>query len=87
MTNPPPTLQRCYIDEYCNNDVLSMIFQYVGGFELLTTIPFVCSKWRTLANKTPLHFNPIHGWVWSFIANKENTLAHLYPTEISIIAR
>lgn len=58
---------ECVVDIYCNNDVLSTIFSYIDGFDVLSSIPFVCSRWRKVIKTLPLKFAPMKGWQWSFM--------------------
>lgn len=53
------------IDRYCNNDALGVIFEYVGGFDLLATVPFVCKRWRKVAQRSPLQFGEMKGWAFA----------------------
>jgi hypothetical protein len=53
------------IDRCCNNDALGLIFEFVGGFDFLATIPFVCKRWRKVAKNAPLTFDNIRGWAFA----------------------
>ena len=70
------------IDIYCNNDVLGLIFEYVGGFDMLVTIPFVCKRWKKVASYSPLTFTPLKGWAFAL---PENAL-HNINTNVSVLA-
>lgn len=58
-------MTESYINICCNNDVLRMIFEYISKFDLLTTIPFVCRRWRNVAKRSPLTFSSIKGWAFA----------------------
>ena len=70
------------IDKYCNNDALGIIFKFVGGFDLLATIPFVCKRWRKIAKSSPLTFTPIQGWAFGL----PDALFKEGSIEVSILA-
>ena len=40
----PDASGECILDKHCNNDVLSTIFSYINIFDVMITIPFVCSR-------------------------------------------
>jgi len=73
------------IDRCCNNDALGLIFEYVGGFDLLTTIPFVCKRWRKVVANTPLQFEALRGWAFGLpdplLANGQISVGILASTQ------
>lgn len=71
-----------FIDRYCNNDALGLIFEFVGGFDLLATIPFVCKRWRKVAKGSPLRFDSMKGWAFAL---PDSVLA-AGPINVSILA-